>query len=377
MVTLVHIDGEAWSDLAGDARFVRGLSRDEESEFSLNLNETELLRRAFGRMVQDDPAAAARFLSHPLSGQEIDHEPTWMLGLINRLIVATKGMPEEALARTSAIRAHGLIDDRDTVREHANWILVNDDDDSRRLGTLQIMTFIDIADNNWELALAHQNEALEIATRLGEKSRYCKGQAQLGNILWHMGRGNEALAAYADAYDYFSQNDPAGSSPVLARAAYGTALVFATRGDEIDAEPWIQRSKTFAEGSDAAGMATFLDPLAGYVAAVHGHPKKASQCLSQGIAASIRRSDQRSLEVAFDFAAAAFAVWGKGGLASALLDLVQRLRDLNGRPRTVGEAAFAVRIRRIADSNPDAAWLKLDSVAAIARAVLAELESGH
>ncbi|MBS1715272.1 MAG: hypothetical protein JST30_13140 [Armatimonadetes bacterium] len=369
-----NLKGPHWADIDAAAKEARLSRIQPESGRILSLVEADFVQRTFARMLDEDPAAAARFLAHRSCGTEIEREPSRAVDLIERLISSTRGLPEHVGVRIAALRAHGLLFDSRAVQEHGAWILENDNDVSRLLGTHAVLAFDRILAGDWDRALTHAESALDSARRLGDPVRVWRALAQRASVHWHKGLTKEALEAYREAFEGLKAEGSDSVRQPMATIAVNVASVLAHDGLPSEAEAWILRARSLS-GPESDELATFLDPLSGYVQANLGRKAEAASELQNAIVLCLRRKSRRQLEIGFEYTAASLSVWGDRARAVALSQWSERLRGESGHFRSPIEQAFVDRVLSACpDTDPDPEWAGAKGLAGLAKLVLARLE---
>lgn len=368
------LTGGEWADVADLATSAKRGALGPGTA-GLTYGESDLVLRAFGRMMSEEPELAARIVSSTSFGHEVDQEPRHVFGLLERLYDPTADTDLAVPLRVVAIRAHGLLNQRQQTLETGAWLLAHDDDPGRILGTHTMLSVAYLVGREMEPALSHAEKALEMARALGPERRVFRALAQRGVVLWHQGRTAQALAGLLEAYERLSRDPVDATTVVPAAIAVNLGSLYAMNGNETEALAWLARSRARATSVEFSNLEIHAEPPAGFASAVLGQNAAAARATIVGLVACLRRSANLELLIALDFAAGVLAILGWPGEAVAVLESAARFRSELQSLRSPAEEAFVQRVIQLADGTPPAgAWEEFTKPTQLVRAIISKLE---
>lgn len=362
------LEGPEWDDLRLTARMARG--KPHVSRYRLSPPESQLIERAFVRLLADAPSEVVRFVCTPAFKYEADLEPAQAANLVNRLIEL---YPDHIGLREVALRVSGMLNDRDGVRRSATWLLDHDQDPSRRCGYLHMLTFNSSLNGEWDCALAQIEEAIGLADGIGSTSQYWRARVQRATVLTDLGRFDEAFREYQESFAWLS-GAGATTSHTLASTAFNAGNALAMRGREEESDAWLARARDLTATHQLDDLSSLVFSASGYVWTILGRREEGAQAAVEGVALSVRRSNWPHFCQALTFVAGVLASVGKGSASTGVLDCVERFRTKVGLALSPGRAQFAERIRVVADSRPDPEWRRLTKPNDLAKAVIIAVE---
>lgn len=329
---------------------------------SLPVGVDQAIVRAFQRMLLLDPASAMKFVSHDAFRLEILRNLKPSIQLLESMLgLSPKEGPEWTSLALMAMRTHSLLRDVDRVLEIGTELLSRELAPLQRRLVLSLVSFSHYLIRDFDKAFYFVDQAVEVAETHGLPHHVYFTRADRAIYLWHIGKDEEALRIFIDAFEGTKDESEAHLSYAPAFLSGVIGQIYLMRGDIDPAEEWLRRGHAYAQVRHYREQMHQIEPAYAVVRALRGAREEAGRLIVNGLSYPIRSGNVRAFGASLDFTAAALVELGIPELAAACLHWGEGLRRRYRHERSVAEAAYADRIREsVPNSKPGQQLLKMN-----------------
>jgi len=304
--------------------------------------------RAFQRMLRLDPTAAMRFVSHDAFRLEVFRDPEPSIQLLESMLQSSpKEGPEWTALAIITMRTYSLLRDVDRVLEIGTGLLDRELTPLQRRLVLSLVSFSYYLIRDFDRAFQYVDQAVEVAENHGLPHHIYFTRADRAIYLWHIGKDEEALQVFIEAFEGTRNEPEAHLSYAPAFLCGMIGQIYLMRGENEPAEEWLRHGHAYAQVRQYREQMHQIEPALAVAKARGGDPKEAARLLITGLAYPIRNRNVRAFGAALDFAAEATLLAGRADVAAACLDWGTAIRESQRHGRSLVEQKYADWIRSL------------------------------
>lgn len=325
---------------------------------SLKPAQSDIASRVLGRMLEQHPEEALMFLGSQAFRPEIFNHTSLTIDLLEKSLTTTQGyQPARLKCITYLLIGYGIQNKQNEIRKWAPIILENDLDHNHLRGAANALAFSYFQIRDWDSAYKFGNFALEKAKSLDDKIGVSLAQAQLAAFDWHNKKYDSAIEVYRNSFSQLTNPTEIRAQHGQATIAVNLGLVFTFLNQPQNAIEWLQRGINIAKVFQFSSLLAIANPALGATLIAIGNVNQGKKALADGLSIAFRQKDERTIQIALDYAAYALATLGSGAKAISVLNWVTQLRKRDNHPRSQAEEDFECHILSIAKhDSPDIAW---------------------
>lgn len=341
-------------------------SSGRNAEPEISTSQSEIVSRTFVRMMKNSPKDALQFLSQDAFRSEIYRSPQLAKDLLDQALL------DQALAATTenddsrlqcighAVIANSILNNRQEVQRLAPIILDHDTNLTRLRGAGTALSFAYFQTRDWEQAYHYGEQTIETAIKIGDPVGIQLAHAQIAAFDWHLGKFEKATQTYRDNLKVLAKHKTPAALIGSSIITVNLGILQAIQGESALAIKNLSKGINLAELANHHSILDLALPVLGAMKIQSGDRDQGTAALTRGITLAYRHKDQRTLEIALDFAALALASLNSPSKALAIIELARQYRHESEHPRSIAEEMLVTTIQNLCPgAQPDPHWLNL------------------
>lgn len=350
-------------------------SSGRNAEPEISTSQSEIISRTFVRILKDSPKDALHFLSQDAFRSEIYRSPHLAKDLLDQALANTKENDESRLQCIGhAVIASSILNNRQEVQRLAPIILNHDTNLTRLRGVGTALSFAYFQTRDWDQAYYYGEQTIETAIKIGDPVAIQLAHAQIAAFDWHLGKFEKAAQTYKENLKELTKHKTPAALIGSSIITINLGILQAIKGDDQSAIKNLKKGISLAELANHISVLDLALPVIGSMKIQSGDRDQGTADLTRGLTSAYRHKDQRTLEIALDFAALALANLSSPRHALAIIELVRQYRIESEHPRSFAEEMLVTTIQNLCPgSQPDPLWLKLPTSKHLISAILKSL----
>jgi|GEM_PF-6568294 len=350
-------------------------SSGRNAEPEISTSQSEIVSRTFVRMMRNSPKDAIHFLSQDAFRSEIYRSPNLAKDLLDQALANTKENDDSRLQCIGhAVIASSILNNRQDVQRLAPIILNHDTNLNRLRGAGTALSFAYFQTRDWEQAYHYGEQTIETAIKIGDPVGVQLSYAQVAAFDWHLGKFEKATQTYKDNLKVLAKHKTPAALIGSSIITINLGILQAIQGETALAIKNLSKGISLAEFANHLSILDLALPVLGAMRIQSGDIEQGTASLTRGLTLAYRHKDQRTLEIALDFAALALATLNYPSNALAIVKLVRQYRHESEHPRSIAEEMLVTSIQNMCPgSQPDPHWLNLPTSKHLISAILKSL----